>query len=50
MIVVRKVNVQYQSTKKSYSDECARSSPEQEMALNDLLYGSKILFKKMKNI
>ena len=50
MAVDKKDHVQYLTTTKGYSDDCTCSSPEQKIALNDLHSGSKILFKKMKNI
>ena len=50
MIVGRKDHVQYLTVSKSYSDDCTCSLTEQNILLNNLHYGSKILFKKMKNI
>ena len=50
MTVDRKDHVQYLTVSKSYSDNCTCSLTEQNLALNNLYYGPKILFKKMKNI
>ena len=50
MIVDRKGHVQYLTVSQSYSDDCTCSLTEQNIALNDLYYGLKILFKKMKNM
>ena len=46
MIVDRKDHVQYIS----YSDDSKCSLTEQNIALNDLFYGSNVLFKNMKHI
>ena len=46
MTVDRKDHVQYLTVSKSYSDDCTCSLTEQNLALNNLYYGPKILFKK----
>ena len=50
LTVDRKDHVQYLTVSKGYSDDCTCSLTEQNLALNNLYYGPKILFKKMKNI
>ena len=44
MDVDRKDHVQYLIVSKSYSDDCTYSLTEQNIALNDLCYGSMILY------
>ena len=43
-IVDRKDHIQYPTVSKSYSDDCTCSLTEQNIALNNLYYGSMILY------
>ena len=50
MIVDRADYVQYLTTTNGYSDDCTSSSPEQNIAINDLHYGFKKIIIPSMNI
>ena len=50
MIADRKDRVQYLTTTKGCSDDCTCSSPEHNIALNDLHYGSKRMTFCLKDL